>query len=112
MRSGHTPTDLGSLYLPQGQRLCLYLPLRYEIKGAHTDKVYSYKVGICVDATDEAAGCAVVQTDSQNYTDKSYCVGKTAMAQVARSRSLSSLSLSFSPILFHTSLSPPPSLSC
>ena len=66
---------------------------RYTIEGAHTDKTYSYKVGVCVDADSTSPGCAVLQTDSANHTDHSYCVGKTMQAQVARSELTLSLSL-------------------
>jgi cation-dependent mannose-6-phosphate receptor len=65
--------------------LSQYIGKRYEIQGAHTDKTYKYNIGICVDVDhDGIPGCAVKQTDSTSNSSHSFCIGRTAEAQVAR----------------------------
>ncbi len=65
----------------------LFSPL---IKGEHTDKVYSYKVGICI-SPDEANDnkCGIFQYDKfANGTadpTKTKCIGKITSTQVAES---------------------------
>jgi cation-dependent mannose-6-phosphate receptor len=58
---------------------------RYEVDGVHTDKTYKYNLGICVDVEGDTPGCAVTQTDSTNISSRTFCIGKTTQAQVARS---------------------------
>lgn len=65
--------------------LSLSLTHRFKVEGAHTDKTYTYSIGICVDADSQTSGCAVKQTDSTANSSNTRCIGKTTQAQVARS---------------------------
>ena len=49
---------------------------RYTVEGAHTDKTYTYSIGICVDADSHTPECAVKQTDSTSTNSSSFCIGK------------------------------------
>lgn len=76
--------------------LSQYIGKRYEIKGAHTDKTYTYTIGICVDVDKDSPGCAVKQTDYANSTSHSFCIGKTTQAQVARTADGTWIELTYS----------------